>query len=127
MNKVFLYIVAIMSFAIVVTLFVGNTGINTIKLYGWLSALAIVAIPFIVILKAFQSGSSNFFMGAFVGGFLFKLIALLLVVWWAVSIVGFDKLDFSISCLSFLFALQVSEAIYFWGRGKGGKIELEQV
>lgn len=129
MNKAYLYIALSIAAAIVISVATGSVGVNRTKLIGMGASVVVMIIPFIVLYKAFSSGSVNFFMGSFVGGFLFKLVALLLIVWWAVAVAGYDKIDFSISCLSFLFALQISESIYFWGRGKtrGDKTEMKQV
>ncbi len=128
MTKAYMYIAFSILIAIAISAMTGSVVINQTKILGMASSFAVMLIPFIILYRAFYSGSVNFFMGSFVGGFLFKLVALLLIVWWAVAKAGYDKIDFSISCLSFLFALQISESIYFWGRGKvkGNKTEMKQ-
>ncbi|MDP8229305.1 MAG: hypothetical protein P9M15_07630, partial [Candidatus Electryoneaceae bacterium] len=94
MNKAHLYIGVVLAVAIVVTLMVGEPGVNLIKVTGVLVAMVIVAPVFIMLQRAMKTGSMNRIMGTFVGGFLFKLVAILLIVWLIVGKVGWDKIDF---------------------------------
>ena len=91
-------------------------GISITKIGG--VALAIIAVMpvFFLINKALTSESTSRVLGTFIGGFLFKLVIILLGVYLTVALLGWDVIPFTVSCLSFLFALQVCEALYFWGR-----------
>ncbi|NQU06532.1 MAG: hypothetical protein HQ568_10595, partial [Calditrichaeota bacterium] len=57
-------------------------------------------------------------LAVFVGGFLYKLIILLIGIWWATARAGMDTMDFAVSCMAFMIAFQISESLYFWASTK---------
>lgn len=76
-------------------------------------------MPVFLFLKAsLGKGNTNLVLGVFVGGMFFKLLVLLAGVWAGISLVGWPKIDFAIPALSFMFALQIFESLYFWSRQK---------
>jgi len=83
-------------------------------------ALALIAfLPVFLMLKtSLTKGDTNLVLGVFVGGMFFKLVVLLLGVWAGIQLAGFPKIDLALSALSFMFALQIFESLYFWSRQK---------
>ena len=115
MNKAYIYIGVVLVVAVVVTLMVGEIGVNLIKASGVFASVVIVGPVFLLLRRAMATGSMNRILGTFVGGFFFKLIGVLLIVWLIVGKAGWNQIDFTVSCLAFLIAFQIAEAIYFWG------------
>jgi len=114
MGKAYWYMAALIVSAAVVTIVVGGPGLDLIKAAGILLAALTVLPVFALLVRAIRSGDSKRVLKTFVGGFLFKLIVLIVGVWWGVSRAGWDVTRFTVSCLSFVFAFQVCESIYFW-------------
>ena len=113
--KVRWFMAAALAGAALITVVVKPPGVGLDKVAGVLLAAAAVLPVFLLLKRAMASGSTNRVLGVFVGGFLFKLVFILAGVWFAVSRAGLDMVGFTVSCLAFLFVLQVCEALYFWG------------
>jgi len=109
--------------AALVTLLTGRPWVSPVKAAGLLLAAIVVVPVFLLLRRATSSGKPTRLTGVFVGGFLFKLVVVLAGVWWAVSRAGWDVADFTVSCLAFLFAFQLCEALYFWGIMEQGNTE----
>ena len=84
----------------------------------WGIALAAVAfLPVLFTLKrVMASGNANKILAVFLGGFLFKLVLIIVGIYLGSRAFRADLTAFTVSCLAFLFAMQVCEAIYFWGK-----------
>jgi F0F1-type ATP synthase assembly protein I len=102
--------------AAAISYFIPPVGLGIAKMGGMALALVAVVPVLFLIKSALTTESTNRLLSTFVGGFLFKLIFILIGVWLAVSLLKWEVIPFTVSCLSFLFALQVCEALYFWGR-----------
>ncbi len=96
----------------------GKEWMTLSKAGGMLFSLHIVIPVFAFLRRALKKGNPMHFFKTFVGGFLFKLIGILAGVWWVFKYSSLDRNDFLIGSLVFLFTLQISEAIYFWGFSK---------
>ncbi|MDP8239851.1 MAG: hypothetical protein P9X24_12240 [Candidatus Hatepunaea meridiana] len=121
MGKSSKYMAAVLIGAAIITFFVGDLGINLVKLAGIvLASLAVLPVFFLLVL-AMRSGEMKRIMITFVGGFFFKLGVLLFGVWWALTKSGWELISFTVSCLVFVFAFQVCESLYFWANKENTK------
>lgn len=100
--------------AVAVTLAVGSREIYPAKVAGVGLALITFLPVFLLMRKAVGLGDVKLVMWTVAGGFLFKLLALLIGVWVAVKVMHWNTLDFTVACLSFVLVLQIMEAGYFW-------------
>lgn len=107
-------IAAIIIVALVAALVIGHPGLRLDKVFGLLLASLAVFPVFALLVKIKRTGSPNLFLGVFVAGFFYKLIVLLVGIWLGVTRSGWDLIDFTFSCLVFMFAFQICESLYFW-------------
>lgn len=110
----FPYFILVLVTALVITLSFGKPVFNLIKFYGFLLAVITVFPAFLFMIKVKRSEEFNQVLKGIVGGFFYKLLALLLGVWLAISRFELDTVNFVVSCLAFVFAFQVCESLYFW-------------
>ncbi len=116
--NIYSYIAIILIVSVVTVFLVGHQGIGTAKLSGiFLAALAILPV-FGLLIRAKKAVKPKQLLAIFVGGFLYKLIILLIGIWWATARAGMDTIDFVISCMAFMIAFQISESLYFWASTK---------
>lgn len=112
------FVLPILILAAITVYVVGNYGYNNVKLAGVVLA-AIAFLPVFVMLKntmGKDEESAMRLMGVFVGGFFFKLAVVLLGIWWGISHMKWHTIDFVVSCVAFLFAMQIFESLYFWSK-----------
>jgi len=102
--------------AALATGFVDDDVFSIPKVVG--AALAFLSfLPVFYLLRsALRKGDANVVLGTFVGGFFFKLVLLLFGVWAGVKLARWPINGIMVSILSFIFAFQVIEALYFWSR-----------
>jgi len=116
MNKKNLFIVsALMIFALMISLTLGHPGLNITKIAGIFLAFVAFLPVFIALKRTLGVIEPEKFLAIFVGGFFFKSIIVLVGIWYAISRIGLDKIDFAISVLAFILVLQIFESIYFLG------------
>jgi len=116
--NVYSYIAIILIVSVIAVFLVGHQGIGTTKLAGIvLAALAVLPV-FGLLIRAKKAVKPKQLLAIFVGGFFFKLIILLIGIWWATTRTGMDTIDFVISCMAFMIAFQISESLYFWASTK---------
>ncbi len=106
----------VIGLAMVATGFIGSNQMLPAKLAGVGLALVVFVPVFYLLRKAVGQGDFNLVMWVLVGGFFFKALALLIGVYVAAKVLHWNVMDFAVGCLSFVFALQVVEATYFWSR-----------
>lgn len=106
--------IALVSLAIIIVFFVGRPGFDLSKIAGMGLAIITVIPVLILLVRAMKAGDGNQVLITFGIGFFIKLVILLLGVWLGVSKAGFDLTTYVASCLTFVFAFQVCESIYFW-------------
>ncbi|MCF7810737.1 hypothetical protein K9N50_07080 [bacterium] len=116
--SIYKYISIILIFSVVLVYFLGHTGIGTVKIAGIILATLTVLPVFGLLIKFNKAGNPKLLLGTFVGGFFYKLVVLLVGIWWATSKAGLDTIDFAVSCLTFMIAYQISESLYFWTQKK---------
>lgn len=109
-----LYMAFLLIIAAGVTALVGEPGVNNAKIAGAVLALIAFIPVFILLIKTVKTGGATQVLGVFVGGFLFKLVVILVALWYGLTRVEWPTLDFTVSCMSFMLALQFYEAVYFF-------------
>ena len=117
MDKSRLFLLVLLVLASIITLLIGEQLFDWIKAAGVLLAMLAFLPVFFMLRYVLGSGSVTKFLVIFVGGFLFKLFVVLIGIWYAVSRMSLPVVEFVVSCLVFLLALQIYEAIYFWSKG----------
>jgi len=115
-SNIYIYMAVVLIIAIITVLMIGHQGFGVVKLAGLLLATLAVIPVFAILIKTKSAGRSNLFLGVFVAGFFYKLIILIAGIWWVISKIGWDSIDFTVSCLAFMFAFQICESLYFWGK-----------
>jgi len=99
--------------ASLLTVLLGNTGINMVKIAGGGLALLVFLPVFLMLKRQISSGDSMRFMKTFVFGFVFKLVILLVVFWLVISKLHWDTMDFVVGNMVFLITFQGYESLYF--------------
>lgn len=99
--------------ATLLTVLLGNIGLNMVKVAGSGLALLVFLPVFLILKRQIASGDSMNFIKTFVLGFFFKLIVLLVVFWLAISKLSWDTTDFIVGNMVFLIILQAYESVYF--------------
>ena len=114
MAKAGRYMVGVLILALAVTLAVGNAGLDIDKIAGiGLASLTVLPV-FYILIRAMRSRETKTVLKTFIGGFFYKLIVLMAGIWLGLVKAGWDVTDFTVGCLSFVFAYQVCESLYFW-------------
>jgi len=103
---------------VLLSLSVGSEYISVAKFAGITLALIAFVPVFIMLKTSLTKADTNLVLGVFVGGMFFKLLVLLAGIWAGVQVVGFPKVDLAIPAVSFVFAFQIFESLYFWSRQK---------
>ncbi len=116
-------LIIMVSIATILTVLLGNTGMNTIKLAGGGLAVLVFLPVFLILKREMTSGDSVKFVKTFVVGFLFKLIVLLAAFWIAISKLKWDTMDFVVGNMVFLIMLQGYESLYFMKMQKNNEQE----
>ena len=110
------YIAFVLLIGMAITMSIGKPVFNLTKLAG-ICLAAITVIPgFLYLRKMKRTGDTKAVLKALIGGFLYKLVVLLIGVWLALSKAGLDTTNFVVSCLVFVFAFQVCESLFFWAK-----------
>lgn len=110
-----LLIVAALALAAAATVLVPPAGLSLTKGLGVALALVAFVPVFVALKRSFRSNSAPKLLKTFVGGFIFKLVVISGGVYAAFK-TALPVLPFVASCLAFLMALQVGEAVYFGTR-----------
>lgn len=118
-ERIWVFTIPLVALSLGIIIIVGELGIGKAKLIGM--ALAVVAfLPvFILLMRNIGTESFNTLLVIVVGGFLFKMLVVLIGIWAAVKKFDQPVVELIVGCIALLLSFQAFEALYFWK--KGGK------
>lgn len=117
--RISLKLVILLLAAAIISFLAGNRGVNGVKAAGLVLSLAAFVPVFIVLIRNLDYGKPAKFLAVFVGGFFFKLLVVLAGIWYGIMRLNWNTIDFVVSTMAFLFALQIFESLFFHSRKKG--------
>ncbi len=118
-ERIWIFIVPLAVLSLGIITIVGEVGIGKAKLIGMgLAVLAFLPV-FILLARNIGTDSFNTLLIIVVGGFLFKMLIVMIGIWAAVKKFDLPVVDLVVGCIALLLSFQAFEALYFWK--KGGK------
>jgi len=109
-------ILAVVVFALFITIFLGGNGLSAPKICGAATSLLLIVPVWLLLLLKSDSPNPIRFLVLFLGGFAYKLAGLIIAVVWVVRYSSWNHSDFLIGLVPLLIALQLSESLSFWDK-----------